>query len=252
MKYETGLVSIITPVFNSTETIEHTVKSVISQTYQKWEMMCVFDSGTTDSSRDIVRLYQKQDPRIHLIELQNEKGCGASRNEGFRQAKGQYIAFLDADDIWLPHKLEKQIAFMAKTGHSFSCTGYQRMNHAGVLFPKVLLPKPVAGYYDVLKNNTICCPSVIIDRTHVSPFQMKNTFGEDIILWLEILKKNHKCYGIQEVLLHYRVARNSRSSYLGKVLKARWIVYRNLEKISVMKSVYYFTWYFFTAIWKRR
>jgi len=249
---KTGLVSIITPVFNSAATLQETLESVLAQTYNSWEMLCVFDSGTADSSREIVRQYQARDSRFRLIELEKEKGCGAARNEGFRQAQGQFIAFLDADDLWLKEKLENQIRWMQEKNLAFTCTGYQRMSHDGVLGNTQILPKDVATYEDILKNNSVCCPTVVINQDLTGPFSMKNTYAEDMILWLELIKKGFPCHGLKDVLLHYRVAEKSRSSFKVKVLKARWNVYRNFAKISRLASTYYFLMYFFSAVWKRR
>lgn len=101
-----GLVSIITPCYNGEKYIRETMESVIAQTYQQWEMVVV-DDGSTDSSASIVSEYEKCDSRIKLVK-QNNAGSAAARNNGIRLAEGQYIALLDADDLWHNDFLEKQ------------------------------------------------------------------------------------------------------------------------------------------------
>ena len=113
------LVSVITPAFNSGRFIAETINSVLSQTYQNWELIIV-DDGSTDETVRIVKSFQEKDNRIKLFENESNKGSAFSRNLALRNAKGKWIAFLDSDDIWHPEKLEKQIKFMTENNCHFS------------------------------------------------------------------------------------------------------------------------------------
>ena len=121
-----GLVSIITPCYNGSRYITETIESVIKQTYLNWEMIVV-DDGSKDNSADIVRRYSKKDNRIMLVQQKNA-GSAAARNNGIRRAKGQYIALLDADDLWEPEFLEKQIKFMKEKDAICVFCSYKRID----------------------------------------------------------------------------------------------------------------------------
>ncbi len=246
------LISVITPVYNSATTLAETIHSLLEQDYQNWEMICIVDKGTVDNSREIIIKFSQNDPRIKLIEMENNTGCGPARTLGFKHANGKYIAFLDADDIWLPKKLSLQSQFMEKNGHSFSCTGYRRMSNDGNIYERIYMPPKLIGHHDLLKNNVICCGTVMLDQTKIAPLVMQNFPGEDYILWLEITgKKGIKCHGYQEDLVRYRITNNSLSRSFFRTARQRWNVYRNIEKLSVSKSTYFFTNYVVTALLKR-
>ena len=117
------LVSVITPAFNSGRFVAETISSVLSQTYQNWELIIV-DDGSTDETVKIVKSFQEKDNRIQLFENESNKGSAFSRNLALRNAKGKWIAFLDSDDVWHPEKLEKQIKFMTENNCLFSYTNY--------------------------------------------------------------------------------------------------------------------------------
>ncbi len=245
------LVSIITPMYNSSATIEETLKSVQAQTFKDWEFLCVIDDGTKDNSPEIVKKYSAADARIQLLHVKNGRGCGLARNFGMKQAKGKFLAFVDADDVWLPEKLQKQISFMQKNNHAFTCTGFQRMSNEGEVHQHSFLPPEKIEYAQLCKNNTICSPSVVIDRLQTGDFEMANTSVEDFILWLQLMRKGFPCYGLREVLVHYRLSVNSRSTERFVTMRGRWRAYRNFEKISLMKSTYYFLFYVYGALAKR-
>lgn len=244
------LVSIITPVFNSAKTIAETIASVQAQTYPNWEMLIVMDSGTKDNTADIVRLVAEKDPRIKFFEIKNGRGVSMSRNLALREAQGQFVAFLDSDDWWLPDKLEKQIATMKTSSAHFSCGGYRKISEDGTRLGKLRLPPPVQTYRSLLSNNLISCPTTMYDQIALGKFQLKEHAHEDYIFWLAIIKKAGTCLGIQEDMARYRVSDNSRSMNVNRP-GSRWKVLRQFENLDLIHSSYYFLFYSVTALKKR-
>ena len=110
-----GLVSIITTLYDSGDFIGRTIESVLAQTYTNWEML-ITDDCSTDDGPQIVESYAAKDPRIKLFRLDENGGPGVARNHSIANSQGQYIAFLDSDDTWMPDKLEKQLALMKEKG----------------------------------------------------------------------------------------------------------------------------------------
>ena len=142
---EKGLVSIITPMYKGAAFVGETIESVLNQTYANWEMIIVDDCSPDDGAGiNVVKSYN--DPRIKLIESKVNKGSSGARNIALREAKGQYIAFLDSDDLWLPKKLEKQISFMEDIGAEFSCTAYRQMDVEGNDLHTIMIPPKKITY----------------------------------------------------------------------------------------------------------
>lgn len=121
------LVSIITPVYNSSKYIDQCIESVLSQTYSNWEMIVVNDKST-DNSRAIIEEYVRKDPRIKLFNNEKNMGVAATRNKALEVSKGRFVAFLDSDDFWAPRKLERQIDFMINNNYGFTFTAYEIFN----------------------------------------------------------------------------------------------------------------------------
>ena len=216
------LVTIITPIFNAQNFIAETIESVIDQTYQNWEMIIV-DDCSTDNSRDIVKKYEVKDSRIKLIELEvNFGGPARPRNVGLDISKGDYLAFLDADDVWLENKLQVQISEMLVNNLDFTSTDSKFIDdnsidtiinkHKIVIFFKKIKRK--ATLSDVIKGNFIRASSAIVSRNFISKFDENKDFigVEDIYLWMKILnKKNIRYKYITDKLIKYRVSSTSLS-----------------------------------------
>lgn len=246
-----GLVSIITPAFNSEKFIASAIESVRSQTYSNFEMLIVVDSGTTDNTANIVKDYEKKDPRIRLITI-TERGLALSRNKAIEESIGQYIAFLDSDDLWLPEKLERQLKFMTETGAKFSCTAYRRSSEDLKTTGNLITVPAIATYTDLLKNNTLACLTVIYDQTDLQNLKMQSVRGEDYRLWLEISRKGYDCYGLNEDLARYRFVENSLSRQFVRTILDRWRTYTQNERLNPIKATYYMLWYLSTALLKRK
>ena len=245
------LVSIITPSYNSSQFIEECVSSVLSQTYQHWEMIIV-DDYSEDNTRFIISEIADKDKRIKSIFLEKNVGAAETRNVAIRQAKGKYIAFLDSDDLWDSHKLEKQISFMEKKDIAFSFSTYQFMSEDGKKFENVIKAPQKMTYHSYLKNTIIGCLTVIIDREKVGDFEMSNIrSSHDMALWLLIMKRGFSAYGLDDNLAKYRVVSSSNTANKIKAAKEVWNVYRKVEKLNIVYSTICFIGYTFNAIKKR-
>lgn len=232
------LVSIIIPLYNSEKYIEETIKSVLDQTYKNWEML-IIDDCSTDNGAEIVKKYQ-DDKRIKYFKLDINSGAAVCRNKGIELSNGEYIAFLDSDDLWKKEKLEKQIRFMKENNYSISFTEYEEIDENGnklniliksprkpVTYRRYLLTNPIGcltGMYNVKKLGKVYMPL------------MRNR--EDTGFWLNILKKE-KAYSLNENLAFYRIRKNSLSFNKYKLIKFHWNLYRKVEKLSVIESLFY-------------
>lgn len=248
---EKHLVSVITPVYNAGKFIEKTIQSVMSQSYPHLEMLLVDDCSSDNSAAVIQELAQK-DPRIRYMKLKENSGAAVARNYGLENAKGQYIAFIDSDDVWKPHKLEHQLAFMQQNQHAFTYTNYEMMKETGeVSLQSVQLPAKL-NYKGLLKNTAIACSTVMIDKKVIGDFRMPLVRkGQDTATWLQILRTHDYAYLLNEVLGSYRQVEGSISSDKVGALKRTWNTYYRLEKLPLPQAIYYFSCYTLNAI-KRR
>lgn len=242
-------VSIIVPMYNAEKFIRKTIESVLAQTYQNWEML-IMNDVSTDNSLAIVSVYAKKDERIKIVNTEKNVGVVKGRNFLIDLASGKYIAFLDADDYWHNEKLEKQIKFMKEKNASISCTEYTRVKENEEKINDVIIKEEIS-YNDMLKNNYLGCLTVIYDAKKIGKRYFKELEkNEDYVLWLEIVKDVNTIYGLKENLAYYRVLDNSRSSNKVKTAKVRWEIYRKIEKLSLLKSIYYFLHYAIRAVLK--
>ena len=247
------LVSIVVPVYNAEKFIRDTIKSVQNQTYQNWEMILV-DDVSTDSSVDIIKSIQKNDDRIQLIESKQNRGAALSRNAGTDQAKGTFLAFLDADDLWAYTKLTDQVKFMQEGKHAFTFTEYMFADAEGKPTGKHVRTPPIISYREALKNHIIWTSTVMVDLEQVpkSVVYMPDVRrGQDMATWWQILRHTGVAYSIPEVLSYYRRSNGSLSSNKLKAMKRTWYLFRGVEKLSVPRSMYNFSWYAFNAVRKR-
>ncbi|HHD2717043.1 TPA: glycosyltransferase family 2 protein [Clostridium perfringens] len=246
-------VSVITPAFNCEKHIRDTIKSVQAQTYVNWEMIIV-DDCSSDSTCKIIEEISNEDSRIKLYKLKNNSGAAKARNKALELANGRFIAYLDADDIWLNKKLEKQVEFMLKNNYGFTCVSYEVIGNDGELKGKTVKMLKSVNYKEFLTNNLLQTVGIMIDteivnkKLLVMPDMRRR---QDAATWLQILKAGYKCYGISQILAQYRRAQNSLSSNKVKAAKGVWYLYRKVEKLSLIFSCYCFCRYAILAVWKR-
>ena len=226
-----GLVSIITPCYNGAKYIGETIDSVISQTYPDWEMIIV-DDGSKDNSAQIVREYAEKDSRITLVQQENA-GSAAARNNGIRRAEGQYIALLDADDLWHPDFLEKQIAFMKEKDAVCVFCSYRRIDENSKEIMRPTHSKPVVTKKDMRVMNYIGCLSGLYDTTRHGKVFLKESLKsirDDYAYWYDIVALEDRAYGTPEILADYRVLSGSTTGNKKKLIKKQYQFYRTYLK----------------------
>lgn len=235
-----GLVSIITPMYNGGKYIGETIESVLDQSYTDWEMI-VIDDGSKDNGPEIVKSYSLKDSRIMLVSQANG-GSGAARNNGIRRASGQYIALLDADDTWNANFLEKQIALMKEKNTELVYSSHTRIDENGAECLQPFIVPAKLEYKDLLKSCSISCLTGLYDtKTYGKVYlreDMKN-LRDDYVYWLEIIKKVKIAYGNQDILANYRVLQSSASRKKKKVIVPHFMVLYKIEKLGLIKSLYY-------------
>lgn len=242
-------VSIITPSFKSERFISQTIESVLAQTYQNWEMIIV-DDVSPDNSNEIIEEYCKKDSRIKLIKLEKNSGPAIARNRAIEEAKGRYIAFLDADDLWKPEKLEKQLNFMNENDLAFTYSSYDLIDDEGKSLG-IFITKKSINYKDMLKTCSVGCLTAIYDTQKLGKVFMPDILKrQDYGLWLKILKEVQTAKGIIEPLATYRILKNSVSSNKLKAAYYVWRLYRDVEKLNLLQSIYYFCHYAYNGVRK--
>lgn len=234
------LVSIITPCFNAENFIEETISSVQNQSFTNWEWFIV-DDFSTDSSVSIIAEYAQKDYRIKLVPLKKNSGAAIARNLGIALAKGNYLTFIDVDDVWKPQFLAVNVARI-KQSEGFLCASYEMYDDTLKQKLGELIVPEFATYSAILKTNTISCLTAFIDISRLGKeFMPEIKYRQDMGLWLKYLKKINRVEGIQENLAVYRIRKQSLSNDKVNLLKHQWVFYRDVENLSILKSVYYFT-----------
>lgn len=244
-------VSIVTPMHNAARYIAETINSVQVQTYNDWEMILV-DDKSSDSTVQIVEAFCKCDTRIKLVRLCENRGAANARNVAIGNASGRYIAFLDSDDLWHPNKLELQLQFMQANGYKFTYTAYDRFNDQGQSLGAVGVPFKLQ-YDDLLKVCYIGCLTVMVDKNYFGTVVMPQiSKRQDFATWLLLLKKVKFAYGMNACLASYRIRDDSISANKFKAATYQWKVYRELEGLSLVRSIYCFAHYAIRGFFRQR
>jgi teichuronic acid biosynthesis glycosyltransferase TuaG len=236
------MVSIIVPVYNAAKYIEKTIEMVGAQTYKDWELILV-DDASKDGSADLIeQIISNQGKRIRLIRKQRNEGAAAARNTGIDASSGRYIAFLDADDIWKPDKLEKQLAFMEKYEAAFSFHAYEFGDEEACPTGKVVKVPLTLTYKKALSRTIIFTTTVMFDTDKIDMdiIHMPMVPSEDTATWWRILKSGYTAYGLNENLAIYRRPGKSLSSNKLAAIERIWFLYRNICNLSVAESLFYF------------
>ena len=246
------LVSIITPAYNSAKFIAETIQSVQNQTHENWEMIIV-DDGSSDETLAIVQAFIDEDKRIQCYKLEQNSGTGVARNFAIEKAKGDYMTFIDADDIWFPNFIENSIKTIEKTGNSFVFSSYKRSNESlEFVYSDFIVPQKVS-YTDILKSNSISCLTAFVDiKTLGKKYMPLIRKRQDMGLWLNYLKVIPFAYGIQETQAIYRIRENSLSRKKSDLIYYQWQFYREVEQLNVFQSLYYMAHWMYRGFMKYR
>ena len=245
------LVSIIMPAFNCGDFIGTTLDSVINQSYKNWEVIVV-DDCSTDNTADVVQEYIKKDNRIKYHKLEKNSGAAVARNKAVDLAAGKYMAFLDSDDVWFPEKLTKQIGFMEENDYGFTCTSYTKIDEQGEYLNRTIIAQPRRDYDGVLKtcpgNSTVIYNAEKLGKFKIPDIKKRN----DYVMWLQVIKKEKYLYGIEEPLGSHRIRTEGISSNKKSLVGYHWKVYREIEKLSLLKSSYLIVYWVLATVFKLR
>lgn len=258
---QTDKVSIIVPMHNAAKFIEDTIASVVNQTYKNWELILV-DDCSTDNTLEVVQAVKTKmeknpdaasEGKIIVIPLNENVGAANTRNTGLEKSTGRYVSYLDADDLWVKEKLEKQVAHMVRTGAAFSFTGYEFADENGEGTGKVVRVPETISYKQALQNTTIFTSTVMFDTQQIprEELAMPVMKSEDTALWFKILRQGCLAYGLDVNLVAYRRAGKSLSSNKLEALRRIWNLYRKAEHLSVPYSMYNFFFWAVRAVRRR-
>lgn len=235
-----GLVSIVLPTFNSELYIKRTIDSILSQTYSNWELLIV-DDASNDRTVKIIMDYVVYEVRIRLFRFKKNSGVAVARNKGLDLAKGDFIAFIDSDDVWYERKLEKQLVYMKLNNSSFCHTSYSFLDEDGSPLNVRTKCNKWINLSDLLRYNWIGTSTVIYSVKLLG----KNKFPDlrnrqDWAFWLILIRKAGLVLFLDLNLTAYRIRKNSISSNKVRLLKYHWVIYRKVVGFNFFKSCVYF------------
>ncbi|HLN95647.1 MAG TPA: glycosyltransferase [Flavobacterium sp.] len=242
------LVSVITPAYNSERFLADAIRSVQSQTHPDWEMVVV-DDASSDNTPNIARAFAEQDRRVRFIRLENNQGAGAARQTALDAAKGRYIAFLDADDVWKPQKLERQLAFMNEHGQSFAFSFYEWMEEDGRPAGKTITAPAPLSYRQLFFCNFVGNLTGIYDTHYFGkiPFSTIRK-RQDWMIWLTVLKRIRSASPVPESLAFYRLRSDSISSSKVGMLRYNFAVYRQFHRLHLVTALGCMALFLFTQL----
>ena len=235
-EYIDGLVSIVTPNYNCQKYIAETIESVLKQTYTNWEMLIV-DDCSTDGSYETALEYSKKDTRIKVFRNEKNSGAAISRNKAIEESEGEYLAFLDSDDLWLPEKLEKQIKFMQDNGCDFSFTKYEHIDEQNHSLLKVAKVIKRLTYKRMMLHCFPGCLTVIYNQKKIGKIYTPNIKkNNDSALFYPVLRVTSNAMGLDECLGLYRIRKNSISRNKIKMIQPYVYVLHVFEGHSLLIS----------------
>lgn len=253
-----GLVSIIVPVYNAAPYIAKTIEMVRRQTYDNWELILVNDDSKDNSLQEIDKALAvyKNCPgmgKIRVINKECNEGAAKARNTGLSVATGRYIAFLDADDVWLPDKLSKELSFMEERQAGFVFSAYEFGDEQARPTGRIVHVPDKLTYRKALSRTVIFTTTVLLDRTIIPDrlMRMPEVASEDTATWWQILREGYVAYGLDEVLAVYRRPARSLSSNKLTAIKRIWYLYRRQEGLSLPESIFYFVFWAYRATVRR-
>ncbi|MGO3741048.1 glycosyltransferase family 2 protein [Kerstersia sp.] len=244
------LVSIVMPAYNAASTLAASVDSALAQTWEHWELLLVVDAAT-DNTLAIAESYAARDERIRVFGCSTNQGVAQARNVALDHARGDYLAFLDSDDLWMPEKLAEQVTFMEREGVELCYAAYQRFNEGGPL--NIVVPPEHVTYEQLLQSNVIANLTGIVKRQRVLDLRFKSIGHEDYLFWLSALQRipHARRLPLTHPMARYRVQPESRSSKKLRNLQWQWHIYRHELGLPAIKSAALMAHYIVKALRKR-
>lgn len=242
--------SVIIPAYNCEKYLTETVRSVLRQTYEQFEIILV-DDCSTDGTLAIAKELEGQDARIRVYRNPANAGVSKTRNFGVSKARGKWVAFLDSDDLWEPQKLEHHMKLAREHADCvLFYSSYSFMNDDGRRYDRVFSVPEEIDFKGLLKRNYIGNSTVMVRRDVIERIPMLGeNLHEDYAAWLKILKEYGRAFGDTEPLVCYRIARNSRSSNKWKGIRKTYNVYRQIH-LNILLRVYYVIFYIINGLRK--
>ena len=243
------LVSVIMPAYNAERYIKESIASVLNQTYQNLELIIVNDCSNDDTLK-VIQKFSFDDDRVVILNNDVNLGCANSRNRGFAEAKGNYIAFCDSDDVWMENKIEKQLNHIKEHDIDMVFTAYEMIDGSGMLIKYRNIQDKVT-IDDLLKENFVIFSTTFFKRSAVINIKFNaKWYHEDYVFLLECLQKGLKFSGIDEYLVKYRVHAQGRSFNKITVAKHRWKIYREFLHLNTWESFCFFFQYIVNGLKK--
>ncbi|HHC6593275.1 glycosyltransferase family 2 protein [Vibrio parahaemolyticus] len=247
-------ISIITATYNSRDDILETYNSIREQSFENWEWL-VTDDCSSDDTMEILQRIADSDGRVRIFQNNTNSGAAISRNNSLLYASGEFIAFIDSDDLWKPSKLSEQINFMNEQNIDFCFTAYELVGPQGQLLGSKVdsLQTGSFDYIDMLKKKaTLGCSTVMLRRLAFDDITMPLLrTGQDYATWLKLLKTGKRAFVYNRTLTKYRIRPNSISRNKFKKAIRQWEIYRDVEHIGFLSSMYYFSFYAWRAVFRK-
>jgi teichuronic acid biosynthesis glycosyltransferase TuaG len=243
------LVTVVTPVYNARHWAPGLIAITQRQSLTDYEHLIV-DDASDDDGVPVFSSLIAADARYRLLQLGTNGGPAAARNTAIRQARGRFLAFLDADDVWLPTKLEHQVRWMLDTGCAFSYHDYRHMSHDGTLMGDIVVSPEALDFKALHTQKGVGCLAVMIDRNQIPDFlfpDLDRTLPEDFLAWLKIIESGFQGRRLPEDLARYRRSEYSRSSNKLKAALAMWKIYARTGKLSLATAGWWWVRYAFAA-----
>lgn len=248
------LVSVITPVYDAVTFLGDALSSVQSQSVSDWEHILV-DDGSTDGSLELIARAAAADPRIRLLRSPGRGGPAKARNLGLQAARGDYLAFLDADDLWLQEKLHRCVSWMTSNNYDFVYHDYRHLSHDGARTGAVVHGPEHLDLHNLHTRRGVGCLAVVLDRRHIRDFRFPEEhegLNEDFVAWLRLLRDGHVGHRLPEDLARHRLSATSRNANRLASAAACWRIYRRESNLPFALALKWWTEYAWRAFWVHR
>ncbi|WBL22394.1 glycosyltransferase family 2 protein [Zunongwangia sp. HRR-M8] len=233
------LVSIIMPAYNSNNYIASSIASVISQDYQNWELIIV-DDFSKDETFKIISAFSEKDKRIKVFRNKSNRGAGFSRNKALKEANGEFIAFLDADDLWKKEKLSKQLNFCLENKVNIVYSSYEKIDEQGKLLKQKIESLPFVNYQKLMRSNYIGNLTGMYNAAKIGKIYLPEIRKrQDWAMWLAVVEKGGTAHGIEDSLAFYRIRKGSVSENKFAMLSYNFKIYNQVLGFGKLKSLYW-------------